>query len=325
MTLQVRQEEISQVWSDWETLLTRRDLHTVFETPLWHKIWWQELGEGEDLCVVSVRDGDELIGIAPFMRQGTRLVSMGDPELWDYQLFVMDPRREEDFYEQLFGYLGKLDWTQIELSSIPDTSGLFRHIPGVARSLGYEVDIVEQDVSPGIVLPKTWDDYLLGLSKKNRHELRRKLRRLEAEGSYNFYNVNVASALDQPLDDFFHLMRSSSNDKALFLTPERERFFRRVAEGFSECNMLKLFFLDIGGKRVASALCFDYRNVMFLYNSGYDPDYGSLSVGLLVKTLCLKTAIERGDTYFDFLRGPERYKYDLGASDVRVYRMNIHR
>ena len=76
---------------------------------------------------------------------------------------------------------------------------------------------------------------------------------------------------------------------------------------------------------MASCICFDYADTYLLYNSGYDPEYSSLSVGLLNKAFCIKEAIEVGRDTFDFLRGTERYKYDLGGKNSSVYQMVIRR
>jgi CelD/BcsL family acetyltransferase involved in cellulose biosynthesis len=70
---------------------------------------------------------------------------------------------------------------------------------------------------------------------------------------------------------------------------------------------------------------FDYEGSYLLYNSGYDPGYSHLSVGLLNKALSIKDAVERGRESFEFLRGTERYKYDLGAQDRAIYRLTVHR
>ena len=48
-------------------------------------------------------------------------------------------------------------------------------------------------------------------------------------------------------------------------------------------------------------------------------------MGLLNKALSLKEAIEEGKHSFDFLRGTERYKYNLGAKDQVVYQMVVRR
>jgi CelD/BcsL family acetyltransferase involved in cellulose biosynthesis len=125
--------------------------------------------------------------------------------------------------------------------------------------------------------------------------------------------------------DFFRLMRSSSTDKAEFLTPEREHFFLDIASVLAARGQLKLLFLEVDNKRVASCVCFDYGNSYFLYNSGYDPEYASLSVGLLNKALCIREAIEQGRNRFEFLRGAERYKYNLGGKDRVVHQLVARR
>ena len=83
--------------------------------------------------------------------------------------------------------------------------------------------------------------------------------------------------------------------------------------------------LKLGGKRTACVLCFCAGDESLLYNSGYDPSYSHFSVGLLSKALALQRAIEQGKTRFDFLRGHERYKYELGAKDLNVHRVLIRR
>ena len=62
-----------------------------------------------------------------------------------------------------------------------------------------------------------------------------------------------------------------------------------------------------------------------MYNSGYDPEFSSFSVGLVSKAMCLQWAIEHGKSSVDFLRGNEAYKYDLGARDQQVHRLLVRR
>ncbi len=325
MTLTVAQEGFDEIWADWESLLSECSQPTVFQTPLWHRAWWDE-EEGEaELRLVAIRDSGVLVGVAPLMYRDDTLMSLGDPDLWDYQTFVTARGRESELYQELFDYLAEQPWNKMELSSLPEGSPSLELIPEMARSKGYSVDVSEQDVSPGLPLPSSWDDYLAGLSKKGRHELRRKFRRLENNGTYEVYSVDGALSLDGSLDDFFRMMRDSRQDKAMFLTPKREQFFRHMAEEMARADVLRLFFMEVSGERVASVMCFDYGQVRFLYNAGYNPEYAPLSVGLLLKSTCLQQAIEQDMGYFDFLRGDERYKYELGAQVVQVYRMVVQR
>jgi CelD/BcsL family acetyltransferase involved in cellulose biosynthesis len=125
------------------------------------------------------------------------------------------------------------------------------------------------------------------------------------------------------MDSFFRMFVESRQDKAAFLTGPREAFFRQMAASLAEAGLLRLGILELDGKPVAQIICFDYNNCIYLYNSGYEPQYVSLSVGLLSKVLAIKDSIERGKQKFDFLKGAEPYKYRLGGQEVPLYRCLI--
>jgi CelD/BcsL family acetyltransferase involved in cellulose biosynthesis len=102
-----------------------------------------------------------------------------------------------------------------------------------------------------------------------------------------------------------------------------ESFFRSIAQTMAEAQLLRFGILEISAKPVAAVMCFDYNDKVYLYNSGYDPEYGILSVGLLSKLLSIKDSIERGRKCYDFLKGPEEYKYRLRGREIPIYSCNI--
>ncbi|GAJ14899.1 unnamed protein product, partial [marine sediment metagenome] len=87
--------------------------------------------------------------------------------------------------------------------------------------------------------------------------------------------------------------------------------------------LLKLGILELDTVPTAMVMCFDYDDCMYLYNSAYNPQYNSLSVGLLCKVLCIKESIQEGKKRFDFLKGDETYKYHLGGEEVPLYSCQI--
>jgi CelD/BcsL family acetyltransferase involved in cellulose biosynthesis len=180
-------------------------------------------------------------------------------------------------------------------------------------------------VCPGVDLPGDWETYLAGLDKKDRHELRRKLRKLSQGGEPELEVLTSPEEVTEALDDFVRQHKTSRADKETFMTPRMEAFFRRVVPALAAEGCVEMTFLRLGGVRAASVLCFRTDGELLLYNSGYEKAYAPLSVGLLSKAMALQRAIELGLRRFDFLRGPEPYKYDLGAKDRRVYRCVIRR
>jgi CelD/BcsL family acetyltransferase involved in cellulose biosynthesis len=182
-----------------------------------------------------------------------------------------------------------------------------------------------EDVSPGIELTDTWDDYVSGLNKKDRHELRRKLRRLERSCEINHVEYCTPEDITANLDEFVRLHRMSTPDKAEFMTDYREEFFRAVVINLAKVGVSHLYFLEVDGVRAATSICFVHGDSQLVYNSGYDPEHRALSVGLLNHAMTIKLAIENGVRYFDFLRGDESYKYHLGAHDRSLYNLVITR
>jgi CelD/BcsL family acetyltransferase involved in cellulose biosynthesis len=86
---------------------------------------------------------------------------------------------------------------------------------------------------------------------------------------------------------------------------------------------LRLYFLEVAGRTVASVLCFDYLGTRYLYNSGYDAQYQELSVGILSKVFSIRTGIESGCGKYDFLKGAETYKKRIGGQERSLYRFDI--
>jgi CelD/BcsL family acetyltransferase involved in cellulose biosynthesis len=270
------------------------------------------------------REG-RLLGIAPLAYHQGVITFLGDTNLFDYQDFLVRKGDEGYFYEVLLEYLGNKSWQSLDFPSIREDSPTMSFLPDLARHHGWSVRVELQDVSPGITLTPTWEEFLNGLRKKDRHELRRKLRRLDNYGETTLYSCGDTDDLVDAATSLFTLMRDGSDAKRQFLTPRHEDFFRAIITEAAKANILKLYFLEIDGERAAAALCFDYEGTRFLYNSGFSSRYGSLSVGLLIKALSLQDAIQNQIAYYDFLRGDEAYKYHLGAKPRAIYRICITR
>ena len=325
MPVSVDTTDFDGIQDQWAELLPSSVTNTIFVTPWWQKVWWTHFGSGSELRILAVREDNRLVGIAPMrLREGV-LSFLGDTDLFDYHDFLVARGSEEMFYEALCDHLVGIDWHTMHLGSLPEGSPTLQYLPRMSESRGLSVEVSDEDTAPVANLPTSWDEYLASLGKHDRHELRRKLRRLDNADNAHQYTCDDPETLAQCMGDFFRLLRSSSPDKADFLTPARERFFMDIASDFAIRGQLKLFFLEVANERVASCICFDYGDSYLLYNSGYDPSYASLSVGLLNKALCIREAIEKGRHRFDFLRGAERYKYNLGGSDRIVHQLVARR
>ncbi|HLH73990.1 MAG TPA: GNAT family N-acetyltransferase [Chloroflexota bacterium] len=305
--------------ASWNTLLPRCLCNTIFLTWEWQDLWWRTSGEGE-LHLLTVHCGEDLVGIAPLIRTVSGWGFAGGTEVADFLDVVALPRYATEVASSVLDYLeqagGAVDLRNLRPDSLGATL-LFEQ----AERRGLPVSLSQEDVSPRVELPSDWETYLQSLTKKDRHELRRKIRRLQGAGKVWYGVANDPATREHDVEDFIRLHRLSAEEKATFMTPTMQRFFHALVDEFAPRGWLRLYFLEIDDVRVAAVILFDYGDEFLLYNSGYDPTYSHLSVGLLLKAFCLRDAIAEGRRVFDFLQGNEPYKYDLGGRDVPILRL----
>lgn len=125
-------------------------------------------------------------------------------------------------------------------------------------------------------------------------------------------------------EEFVRLHRLSDASKNQFMTQQMKVFFKELLSLPIPGWQQKLAFLSIKDKPVASVFYFENERAVLLYNSGYDPEQKYYSAGLLLTAYLIRKSIENHKEKFDFLRGSERYKYDLGGKDERLYQFIFH-
>lgn len=178
-----------------------------------------------------------------------------------------------------------------------------------------------QEVAPKIALPKTWEEYLESLERIKRKELKRKWKRLETV-PYEFRLINPLESAAY-FEAFIRLHSLSDFTKEQFMTDPMKAFFKDLLTLSIPGCQQKLAFLYINNEPVASVFYFENEQELLLYNSGYDPVQKYYSVGLLLIAHLIQHAIVQKKTTFDFLRGNERYKYDLGGKEEKLYQFTF--
>lgn len=307
--------DVAPVWRAAWSRLTER---TPFLSHEWHANWWTHLGEGTPEIVV-VRDGGEAPAVAPFVRRADGTLTLSGGDLTDV-LDLIAPAGSA--LGPIAAYLAERA-SAIELRYLPTGGTAHRLLPALLREAGFDVELASLVVSPRLALPSSFDEYLASLSKKDRHELRRKMRRLESAGTVEF--AFASTHFEEALDRFVAWHRQAPGEKGAFLTPEIERYFRGIARAGAEAGWLRLGELSLGGDPIAVLFALEQDGVLHAYNTAVDPRAFALSPGVLLHAHAIRDGIGRGLRVYDFLRGDEPYKYDLGGQDLVLWRLSARK
>ena len=349
----------------WDALADRSPRATPFSRHCVQRAWWDAYGDtahDQTIVVTDAAAPDEIVGIVPLMHRHelepgdvaarTILRHQAGPELRpvpasatgvffgasyhaDYATILAAPSDLPAVAEALAADFAAQDpsrWDVVDLRRLrdgdPATDALAKAFEWAAPAACWLVTRELEDVCPILTLQPGMDfeGYLGTLDKKERHEVRRKIRRAEAAGP-----IALERSADPlaDMDAFVDLHQKRWGEEGLFPPTQGGDASRKFFAGlFGDCagtGLVDLSFLTIGGRRIAAGVTFDDGNAVYYYNAGVEPDAKELSPGVVMVACYIQRAIELGRTRLDFMRGNEPYKYDWGAVDEPIERLLIQR
>ncbi|MDD4876027.1 MAG: GNAT family N-acetyltransferase [Dehalococcoidales bacterium] len=323
MSYTITQENFSNITSYRNNPDNNLKWSVPFILPAWLEVWWQELSTEIEPSLNVIRKDEKIIGIAPLQVNNDVASFIGSTDVCDYLDFVVVPGMEENIFNVLLDDLKEKGITKLDLKSLRPDSTVLTYLVNIAHIRGYKVSCHKEDVSVLMDLAPSWEDYLMALPKKQRHEVKRKLRRLFEAGKVEYHTIQDKITANKTMEIFLQMFTESRQDKAEFLTSQRESFFRSLVDTMADIGLLRFGVLEIDTQPLAMVIYFDYNDCIYLYNSGYELKYNSLSVGLLCKVLCIKDNIQKNKKIFDFLKGDEIYKYRLGGKEINLSNCQI--
>jgi CelD/BcsL family acetyltransferase involved in cellulose biosynthesis len=291
--------------------------------PFWLRTVWRHLGGNGDPCLLRVADGEDLAGIVPLRVEDGTAYFLGNPDVCDYQDIITIPGHGVRVMDAAIRHLAARGIRRLDLGTLHPDGAALQALDRLASDGALALQLSRDDVTYEMDLPSHWDAYLMQLSGKQRHEVRRKIRRLQVHGPYSYQPVTVNGGFGADTDVFLKLFGLNRQDKAAFMDQTMSLYFRDLIQTLAEHGMLRLYLLKLDGIDAATVLCFDYKGVRYLYNSGYDAQYQGLSVGILSKLFSIQTGIDAGCRRYDFLKGSEAYKKRIGGIQTPLYRGRI--
>jgi len=160
-------------------------------------------------------------------------------------------------------------------------------------------------------------DYLSGLSKNTRYQIRRSLRRYEERGALT---IRVAASLEEAMT-FFSRMKAlhqaywlGRGEPGAFANPMFEDFHRAYIAGRFSSGEIHLVRIAAGDDDIGFLYNILHDGHIYSYQSGfvYEAD-AAVKPGLVSHYLAICDAEARGVRIYDFMAGAGQHKMSLGT------------
>jgi CelD/BcsL family acetyltransferase involved in cellulose biosynthesis len=331
--------DFASVRDDWRRLNLAARAGTMFLSPDWLEPWWAQWGRGRELQLVCVREGVELVGFLPLFSEEVRLggvlvrrvAFVGDGETGcDYLDALAAPGREREVFEHCLSALHDLDWDLCDLDGLWRESFTAVHLaqrfPNARQADGIVRDGRLRYVCPHIPLSGNYQQYLAGLGR--RENLKRREKWIFKQPGSSIECARTPEEAAKATEHFLalHRARWAADGGSDGVGDERhETFHRDAIARLARSGSLRLYTLFCARRPVASVYGVVHQGKLNYYQSGYDPAWGSKSVGLVLLARSVSDAFAEGLREFDFLRGNEGYKAEWARGERWTVQLRLWR
>lgn len=336
-----RAEDFHSLKEEWNDLLMNSRCNTLFLTWEWQYTWWMNLAEGRTLLLLTVRDGEQLIGLAPLTlrpAEYSRMVPFRVLEMLgtgsagsDYLSIIVRSGDETRALAEMCRHLISRKFV-LEMSNTERGSNVMITAALQMQNLGCRTARHTQNFSPYIDLSGlTWSSYMARSGTSSGARFNKKLRKLHRTFAVSMDRTTSEQQRASDLGDLvaLHLKRwNGRGGSNAFGTAGLRNFHEAFSRIALQKDWLRLYILRLDGKPAAAVYGFYYLGIFYYYQAGFDPQFSQYSVGLLSVGLTLEKAIAEGAREYDLLRGEEEYKYAWANNErelvcLRIYPPNL--
>ncbi len=321
-----RADQLEAYLETWDALAVASAM--PLGAPGWLMPWLRHAApERAELRVVVVREGDEVIGIAPFFAERS---SLGRS---DYRLFgvpfterrepLAAKGREEDVAAEVARVLGGAEppATVLALEGIDAASRwpdwLARHYPGRVRPAIARRTVLD---TPTLSLDgMTYDDWMASKSGNFRSQMKRMRRQLADDGG-EVRMTGPDSDLARDVDAFMqlHLGRWEERGGSGLAKVSMHDMLVDAAQQLVPGDRFRLWLVELQGKPIGAGLFIAAGGELSYFNGGFDAEYARHKPTLQTILSAVEDAFGRGEKRLDFGGGAQPYKQRFADSEAPI-------
>ena len=333
-------DELYKLEQSWESLQELDDDATIYSTYRFARAWCEayEGDKDKELFVICVFNGKEIIGIAPLIIQHHRKSIFSFREIaflgrGDFFTVLVDSTSKDTFsiFKKIFSCIdeNKCKWEKMNLINIRSDSHLGRFFLKSRKYNRHFSDFQKYFERPRLVIGKygSFEKYENIMVSRYIKNTARKLKdntdyELEVCMDNNTYDIVSRIHIDE--QEYLREKRNRSERVSLFNDERCSAFIRNIYEGEKNIVTFLLKSNRHDGRYIAYESCYIYKGVLHMWNSAYDAEFESLSVGSVLSLELVKYCFENKiATELDFGGGRYPWKFDLADSFTATYQLEL--
>jgi len=298
----------------------------VYFSPEWVYNWLLSLGRRHEVFFVTARVNGRLAGVWPFFEYRLPVFGKGLLPVGAQAADLFDPVGTPETMEPM---------VRAVMEAMPEFR--FTWLPLVSRAFAESVLRPEMDrLRPPYLLRKRTPRFIVDFAPfqdfssylktvfgpKTRQSLRRKARRLEETGEVR---MRILDSPGEILEWFPRMAAVESaswktkSNNGLFQRTELRTFYRLLFESLADRSQMRVGLLTVDDRLVAYEIGFLGLDTYCMHSTVFDEEFGPHSPGRQLMLFSMRTCMEEGRRYYDFLQNDAEFKRQLATQESRMW------
>ncbi len=321
-----REEEFYALKSAWNLLLEKLGNSNFFLSFEWMWTWWKCLGSEKELLIFVINNGDEIVGIAPLMKERRSIkhiqfyeicfistISVAySPGAFSGTLDILINPEHENAREVFFRYLLAeiKGWNRIRLHPLPENSQTLRILHKIGQDLNIKIYKKKVFDNAYLQIKESWETYFNGRSKKFRKNLARAKKKLSENGKVTFVEYRNPEEINDALKNLKLVeSRAWKAETGIHLDDEQNHhFYIELAKVISKKRWLRVWVLKVDNIPIAYDYHVDYFGNIKTLKGSYDKIFAAFSPGSLLSWQAHQLFFQEDKGGVDLLWGNLDYK-----------------
>lgn len=315
-------DDFENLQKEWDRLYTMSGASNLFATHQWLVNWVKHFGKDRWMVILERPHGGDGLSAAGIFQINEREVGFIDT-LYSHFPGILHEKGRSAPLREFAQYLKKMHQaTTVHLVECRQEDAFLAEMKS---TFGMRWQILEKNVHlmRSIAIQGDFEAYLNTKSKKLRHELERKNRKIEKEG------VAELRCLDKPddLDELFRIIDDVENDSwkfktgtAIISSESEQSFYKSVFKLYSSISAVKAYVLYHKNTPVAYVLGVVFDGTYYALKTSFKEGVSNLSPGMVLffRVLEKLNSVGTSISKIELLGGDARWKSEL-CTDAGSY------
>jgi CelD/BcsL family acetyltransferase involved in cellulose biosynthesis len=326
--------QLMALQAGWDNLLKQNGEYSPFLTYDWFRCCVVAHSRGKEMFTLAVKDGSNLIGIAPLWRQRDvfrkipirKIGFMSCPDTQMADFIVEDGRRSEvlmAFLDYMF-HERKGAWDMLTLEQWPAESMNYKAFQAILQGQRKRFFTGISSVTPYIPIRGEWEPFLQTLSVRFRKTRRNITNRIE-----KLNKLEIQCFRQDPTGSVFKDVaavsgKSWKQEEGIAITSQEEtnQFFAALTDAAGPKGLLLIWILKLDGTPIAMEYDLEADGKVYALRADYDEAYKEYSPGAYLEYQIVKSLFKEG--YQEYSIGPGLNAYKLQWTEQSWENMTLH-